>query len=77
VNIAEQIQAARAELAAARETVGIAISASLDASRSVKAETEKLKAEAAAMLAELATLTNGPPADEAAPTVKPIYPTYP
>jgi hypothetical protein len=67
LTIGEQIKAARAELETARTTVGIAISASLDASKSVKGEAEKLKAEAAAMLAELAEVTNGGPAIDDAP----------
>ena len=60
--IAEQLKAARAQLAEARQGAANAVSECEDASRVVMQEVEKARKEAADLRAEVAGLTNGGPA---------------
>jgi hypothetical protein len=60
--IAEQLKAARAQLAEARQGASNAVAESADASRVVLQEAEKVLKEAADLRAEVAELTNGGPA---------------
>jgi len=60
--IGEQLKAARAQLADARNAASQAVSESADAARVVLQEVEKAKKEAADLRAEVAILTNGGPA---------------
>jgi hypothetical protein len=59
--IAEQLAAARAKLAEARQGASDAVADSADAARVVLAEIEKVQKETAELRAEVATLTNGAP----------------
>lgn len=59
--IGEQLKAARAKLAEAREGAANAVMQSADVSRVVKAEVDKVLKEAAELQAEVAELTNGGP----------------
>jgi len=71
--IGEQLKAARADLAKAREEATAAVSGSADAAKAVLAEVSKVKAETADLLAEIAELTNGGPAldEPVGPTIVP------
>lgn len=65
MTISDDIKAARAMLAQAREAVQPALAEAKDAAATMVAEVDKLRAEAAAIRSELAQLTNGgPPLDQ-------------
>jgi hypothetical protein len=62
MTIADQLKAARAQLAEARQGASNAVAESADASRVVLQEAQKVLKEAADLRAEVAELTNGGPA---------------
>lgn len=72
--IAEQLKAARAQVAEARQAAASAVAESADAYRVVLQEVDKTRKEAADLRAEVAELTNGGPTPM--PSVGP-YPTFP
>jgi hypothetical protein len=59
--IGEQLKAAKAQLAGAREAAATAVNESAAAARVVLQEVEKARKEAAELRAEVAELTNGGP----------------
>ena len=61
MTIADDLKAARAEIAAARQEAANAASESRDAANLVKQEAAKARKEAADLRAEIAGLTNGGP----------------
>jgi hypothetical protein len=61
MTISDQLKAARAQIAEARQSAANAVAETADASDLVKQEVGKLLKEAAALRAELAGLTNGGP----------------
>lgn len=65
MTIADQLKAARAQLAEARKAAADVVAQSTDAARLVMQEVEKAKKEADDLRAEMAALTNGgPPLEE-------------
>jgi hypothetical protein len=62
MGISEDIRAAREMLAQARGAVPAAVKEAKEAAVTMVLEVDKLRAEAAAIRSELATLTNGGPA---------------
>jgi hypothetical protein len=64
MSFSDDIKAAREMLAQAKAAVPVAIQEAKDAAVTMVVEVDKLRAEAAAIRSELATLTNGGPALE-------------